>query len=84
MPPSDNGVILMRTQGRHQQLIPKVTLLVFRVRCGTLNSNQPEGRECVVEFSLIHFNVLIQGLSGYGMTPKVTLFFHVDGSVKIS
>ena len=40
--------------------IPKVTLLVvFRMRCGTLNSNQSKDScEWVMEFPFIHFNVL--------------------------
>ena len=37
--------------------IPKVTLLVFCVRCGTLNSNQAKECEYVMEFPLIHFNI---------------------------
>ena len=43
--------------------ISKVALLVFRVHCGTLTSNQE--CECVMEFPLIHFNDLMQGLSRY-------------------
>ena len=43
--------------------ISKVTLLVFRVRCGTLNTNQSRKCECVREFPLIDFNALIWGLS---------------------
>ena len=38
--------------------IPKVTLFVFRMRCGTLNSNQSKVCECVLEFPLIYFNIL--------------------------
>ena len=45
--------------GMHYPHIPKVVLLVFRVRCGTLNSNQSKECECVMEFPLSHFNVLI-------------------------
>ena len=45
--------------------IPKVTLLVFCVLCVTFYSNQFEECECVMEFSLTYFNVLIQGLAGY-------------------
>ena len=55
--------------------IAKLTLLVFFVfffvfflffvRGGILNSNQSEECECIMEFPLIHLNVLIQGLSGY-------------------
>ena len=36
----------------------------FRLRCGTLNSNQYKESECVIEFRLSNFNVLTQGLSG--------------------
>ena len=43
----------------------KEILLVFRVRCGTTNSNQTEECECVVKFPLIHFNILTYGYSGY-------------------
>ena len=41
--------------------MPKVKLLVFYVCCGTINSrsNQSKEFECIMEFSLIHFNVLI-------------------------
>ena len=45
--------------------IPKLTLLVFRVRCGSLNCSQYQEREGIMEFPLIPFNVLIQGLSGF-------------------
>ena len=45
--------------------IPKVTLHVVRVRCGTLNSNQCKEFECIMELLLIRFNVLILGRSGY-------------------
>ena len=34
-------------------------LLVFRVRCGTVNSNQAKEYGCVMQFPLIHFNVLV-------------------------
>ena len=44
--------------------IPKITLFVFRLRCGTLNTNQPKECECIMEFPLSHFNVLMLGLSG--------------------
>ena len=50
---------------------PIVTLLVLCVRCGTLNSNQSEECECIMEFSLIHFNVLILGLSAYDSRKRV-------------
>ena len=43
--------------------IPNVALLVFHVHCGTLKTNQSKECECIMEFSLIHFNVLVQGLS---------------------
>ena len=39
--------------------IPNVTLLVFRVRCGALNSNQSKEYECVMEFPMIYFNILM-------------------------
>ena len=42
--------------GRFQ--ISKVTLPLFRVRCGTLNSNQSKECKCIMEFPLIHFNIL--------------------------
>ena len=38
---------------------PENNSIVFRVRCGTLNTNQSKECECVVEFPLIHFNFLI-------------------------
>ena len=44
--------------------IPKIMLLVFRVRCGTLKSNQPKEFECIMEFPLTHYNVFKKGLSG--------------------
>ena len=47
--------------------IPKVTLLLFRVRCGTLNSNESKEYECLMEFPLIHFNLLLLGFSGYDL-----------------
>ena len=48
-------------------IIPKVTLLVFRVRCEILNrsSNQSKECECIMEFPVNHFNVLIKVRSGY-------------------
>ena len=49
-------------------IIPKVTLFVFRVRCGTLKSNQSKELECAREYPLIHFNVLIKFLLGCEMT----------------
>ena len=39
----------------YQYLLPKITLLVFRVRCGTLNCNLSEESECVMEFPMSHF-----------------------------
>ena len=48
--------------------IPKVTLLLFRVRCETLNTNQFRECECVMGFPFIHFNVPLLGLSGYTVT----------------
>ena len=44
------------TTKRRNVRIPKVTLLVFLVRCGTLTSNQSKGNECVIEF-LIYFQL---------------------------
>ena len=38
--------------------VVKVTLPVLRVHCGTINRNQSEECECVMEFPSIHFNVL--------------------------
>ena len=35
--------------------IPKVMVLIFRVHCGTLNSNQSKEYECVMEFPLNHY-----------------------------
>ena len=53
---------------------PKVTLLVFCVGCTTLNINQFKECECVMEFPLIHFNVFIKSLSGYGKSPNYVFF----------
>ena len=47
--------------------IPKVVLLVFRVRYGTLCNNQSKEAECVMEFLLSHFNVFTLGLSEYAL-----------------
>ena len=44
---------------------PKVTLLAFRMHRRTLNTNQSKECEWIMEFSLIHFNVLMQDLSVY-------------------
>ena len=45
--------------------ILKVALLVFRVHCGTFNSNQSKQCECIMKFPLIHFNVHIPCLLEY-------------------
>ena len=55
--------------------IPKVTLLVFCVRCGTLNSNQSKECECVMEFPLIHFN--IQSYETFRDTLDTAVLLHV-------
>ena len=39
--------------------IAKVTVLIFRVCCWTLNSNQPKECGCIMEFPLNHYNILI-------------------------
>ena len=44
--------------------MPKVTILVFRVPCD-IRSNQSKECECIMEFPLSHFYVLIEDLSGY-------------------
>ena len=40
-------------------------LIVCHVYCGALNNNKCKECECVVEFPLIHFNVLTEDLSQY-------------------
>ena len=40
----------LRLQVNHETCIPKVMPLIFRVRCGTLNSDQSEKYECIMEF----------------------------------
>ena len=51
---SKMGIRMLK--GRFQ--ISKVTLPVFRVCCGTLNSNQSKECKRLMEFPLIHFNIL--------------------------
>ena len=53
------------TFGDLEQRIAKVMILVFRTRCGTLNSNQSKDCDRIMELLLSHFNVFISGLSGW-------------------
>ena len=50
---------------RNCNCIPNVTLIGFRLHCGTLNSNQSNECECVMEFIGNRFKVLKQGPLGY-------------------
>ena len=55
-----------------QNVSPKVTPLVFHVRCGTLHSNQYKECECVMEFLLILLNFL-QGFRDINQVTEETL-----------
>ena len=48
----------------------KVGLLVFMCVVELLNTNQSKECECIMEFPLINFNVLIKGLSGFAPTQS--------------
>ena len=55
-----------------------VTLLVFRVHYETLNSNQSKEWKCIMEFPLIHFNVLIRPFGiCLDLNQKLTRFFRL-------
>ena len=68
-----------QSQYRSSHRIPKVTLPVFRVRCGTLNGNKCKECECIMEFPLIHFNVLTLDLLGYDQMCNTTIFVNDIG-----
>ena len=55
-------------------MFQKQYCLFFRVRCGTLNSNQSEEYECAMEFPLSHFNVLLLGLSLYYLAQTSNVY----------
>ena len=66
--------LLMKFHTNFHIVSRKYKLLVFGVRCRILSRNHSKECECVMEFPLIHFNVLKQPLSGYDFMQKINCY----------